>query len=423
MRLILGISRCSFRVRPKRRTAPRGVASRGRERVGPRQRRRDAAPPGEPEHGCYSGSAYERLAAANGVRVGSVPDPTARPRHRTRRATLDDVAQCAGVSYQTVSRVVNDHPSVAAATRSRVLEAIEKLGYRPNRAARSLVTRRSNTIGMVSFSTKYYGPGQMVVNLETALRHRGFSLTLTTLDGNSLAEMRRAIDELTARNLDGLVIITPVAGIDFAAVEPLCGDTPFVMIDALPDERAHSIVIDQLQGARLATQHLIGLGHRTVAEISGPLEWHDARFRHQGWLASLASAGLAPGPSVASDWTAAGGHAAARELLGLRQGFSALFVGNDQMALGAMSALRDAGLQVPEDVSVVGFDDVPEAAFFDPPLTTVRQDFQALGRQSVDYLTTLIDAPDTLPHQRVLHPQLIVRASTTKASAERPDRS
>ncbi len=351
-----------------------------------------------------------------------MPNPTARPSPKARRATLDDVAQCAGVSYQTVSRVVNEHPSVAAATRRRVLEVIDKLGYRPNRAARSLVTRRSNTIGMVSFSTKYYGPGQMVVNLETALRQRGFSLTLTTLDGPSLAEMRRAIDELTARNLDGLVIITPVAGIDFGAVAPLCGDTPFVMIDALPDERAHSVVIDQAQGAGLATEHLIGLGHRTVAEISGPLDWHDARFRHEGWLAALRGAGIGPGRSVASDWTAAGGYAAAGELLALREAFSALFVGNDQMALGAIRALRDADLRIPEDVSVVGFDDVPEAAFYDPPLTTVRQDFQALGRQSVDYLTTLIDAPDTPPHQRVLYAQLVVRASTTSAAAERPAR-
>ncbi len=334
-----------------------------------------------------------------------------------RKPTLVDVARDAQVSYQTVSRVINQHPSVADATRSRVQRAIERLGYQPNRAARSLVTRRSNTLGIVSFGSRYYGPTQMLVNIEAASRRRGYTLTFTSVDGHSLPEMRRVIGELTSQNLDGVVVIAPVEEVDPRMIDTLFGDTPFVMIDIVRSEGVHSVAIDQAHGARLATQHLIGLGHRQFCEISGPLRWHDAMLRHETWLATLRAGGIAPGPSVESDWTAAGGHAAAQWLLGSGAAFTALFVGNDQMALGAIRALRDAGLRVPQDVSVVGFDDVPEAAFFEPPLTTVRQDFVALGEETVDYLTTLIRSPNAAPQRRMLYPSFVVRSSTTEPPA------
>lgn len=349
------------------------------------------------------------MESANGP---AVPTP--------RKPTLDDVARCADVSHQTVSRVVNGHPSVAAGTRARVLAAIDELGYRPNRAARSLATRRSNTIGIVSFSAKYFGPAQLLVNIEAASRLRGYSLTFTTVDGNSVPEMSRAITEITSLDLDGIIMITPIDDLDLAAVSALCGDTPFVMVKGNPGERVHSVAIDQAHGANLASQHLIALGHQRIGEISGPLTWNDARLRHEGWLASVRAAGIVPGPSINSDWTAAGGFSAARALLAMGTRLSALFVGNDQMALGAMRALGDAGFRVPADVSVVGFDDVPEAAYFDPPLTTVRQDFRAIGQQSVDYLTTLIKAPHTPPHLRILYPHLVVRASTAPPPGVEP---
>ena len=336
----------------------------------------------------------------------------ARSRPIHRKATLTDVARRAGVSYQTVSRVINHHPNVASGTRARVQRAIEQLDYQPNRAARNLATRRSNTIGIVSFGAQYYGPTQMVVNIEAALKGRGFALTLTTVDNTGAAEMRRAIGELTSQNLDGIVMITPTADLDVDTVVRLCRGTPFVMLDLNPSEHVHSVAIDQQHGATLATKHLLDLGHARVCHISGPLQWHDARLRRDSWLATVLGAGAQPGPSVESDWTAAGGYAAAGEHLRTGVPFSALFVANDQMALGAIRALRDAGRRVPEDVSIVGFDDVPEAAFYDPPLTTVRQDFEALGQQSIDYLTTLIDSPETPPHQRVLYPRFVVRSST-----------
>jgi DNA-binding LacI/PurR family transcriptional regulator len=336
----------------------------------------------------------------------------------SRKPTLEDVARSAGVSYQTVSRVINQHPSVAEGTRARVLRAIAKLGYQPNRAARSLVTRRSNNIGIVSFGSRYYGPTQMLVHIEAASRARGFGLTFTSVDGHTSPEMRRAIGDLTGQNLDGIVVIAPIAEVDPAEIVQLCGATPFLMIDIVPSPGVHSVAIDQTHGARLATQHLIGLGHRRVCEISGPLRWHDARLRHETWLATLRAGGITPGPCVESDWTAAGGYAAAQRLLGSGAEFTALFGGNDQMALGAIRALRDAGLRVPEDVSVVGFDDVPEAAFYDPPLTTVHQDFVALGREAVDGLTKLIQSPTIEAQQRVLYPTFVVRASTARVAAE-----
>lgn len=334
---------------------------------------------------------------------------------KAKKATLNDVAALSGVSYQTVSRVINNHPSVAESTRKRVLKIIEELDYRPNRAARSLVTRRSQTIGIISYGVKYYGPTQMLMNIEAAVRHQGYGLALTTTDELSLPELGRAIKDLVSQNVDGIVIITPIADVDLTRVTKLCANTPFVMVDADPSAHIPSVAIDQRHGATLATRHLIDLGHRKICEISGPLNWYDAKLRHEGWLATLHQAGLAPGPSIEGDWTAAGGYTAMQQLLAKGHEFSAVFIGNDQMALGAIRALREVGICVPLDISIVGFDDVPEAAYFDPPLTTIRQDFQALGQQSVEYLLALITKPSTPLHQRVLYPNLIVRSSTAPA--------
>lgn len=334
---------------------------------------------------------------------------------KSKPITLNDVARRAGVSYQTVSRVINDHPNVAEVTRKRVLRAIRELGYRPNRAARSLVTRRSQTVGIISYGTRYYGPAQMLVNIEAALRAKGYGLTLATVEALSREALEQATRELLDHNVDGLVMITPLADIDMPGVVALCAGTPFVMIDVDPGERIPSVAIDQRLGARLAAEHLIALGHRAIAEISGPLSWNDARLRHEGHLAALSAAGLAPLASVQGDWSAASGYRAMQQLLTQAPELTAVVAGNDQMALGALRALREAGRAVPAQVSVIGFDDIPEAAYFAPPLSTIRQDFSALGQQSADYLLSLIAAPQTPAHQRLLAPELIVRHSTAAA--------
>jgi DNA-binding LacI/PurR family transcriptional regulator len=335
-------------------------------------------------------------------------------RNRSRQVTLNDVADDALVSYQTVSRVINGHPHVAAHTRERVLASVEKLNYRPNRMARGLVTQRSSTIGIISFGTVFYGPAQMVVNIDRSLKERGYSFTQTTIREMTFGNLQAAVHELQDRGVDGLVMITPILDIELGRVQECCADTPFVMVDVALGAQLPSIVIDQRHGGWLATEHLLELGHREIAEISGPLNWCDAKLRHEGWLAAMRGVGLEPGPSIESDWSAAGGYRAAYSLLDRGVPVSGLVVGNDQMALGATRALRECGLDVPDDVSVVGFDNIPESAFFDPPLTTVQQDFTALGRQSAEYLISLVEDPDTPLHQRVLYPELVVRQSSRR---------
>ncbi len=333
---------------------------------------------------------------------------------RRRRATLHDVAELAGVSHQTVSRVVNEHRSVSNATRQRVLRAIRDLDYAPNRVARSLATRSTRTAGIISYGTKHYGPAQMAANIEAALKAEGYGLVYATVQDLDVEVVRRQVAAFRAQLVDGLVLIAPVAADELASIGELIG-MPFVMIDAMLGDRVPSVVIHQAHGARLATEHLVGLGHRDIACITGPRGWSGSSQRHAGWLAALSEAGLRPGPTDEGDWTAASGHAAATRLLSGSRPFTAVVVGNDQMALGALRALRRAGRSVPGDVSVVGFDDIPEAAYFEPPLTTVRQDFEALGRQAVDLLMARIAAHDAPEHQRVLYPKLIVRASSGPA--------
>ncbi len=323
-----------------------------------------------------------------------------------------DVARKAGVSYQTVSRVINRHASVAPATRARVLEAIRELEYLPNGAARNLVTRRSRTVGIVSFGTTYYGPSQMLANIEASFRERAYGLTLATLTELGLAELRSAVRELRSRPVDGIVMIAPILRVDGDEIRRLCGTVPFVMVDIALGGGLPSVLIDQRYGGRLAAQHLLELGHREIAEITGPLDWSGAELRHQGTLAVLGEAGLAPAMSVAGDWSATSGYRAAGRLLEAGARFTALVASNDQMALGAMRALRERGLRIPQDISIVGFDDVPESAYFEPPLTTVRQDFASLGRESAAYLVDLIEQGAMPLNQRVLYPELISRCST-----------
>lgn len=336
------------------------------------------------------------------------------PLESAKQATMVDVARRAGVSYQTVSRVINEHPSVAPKTRERVLAAIAELDYHPNVAARNLVTRRSRTVGIVSYGTSYFGPGQMLTNIEASLRERAYGLMLSTLSELGSEQLRAATHELRSRSVDGIVMITPMLEIDVAAIPTLCGNVPFVLIDVALGVQAPSVVIDQRYGGVLATRHLLELGHRRIAVICGPRTWSAATLRNEGTLGVLRDAGLEPVMSVEGDWSARSGYAGACELLDADARFSALVVANDQMALGAMRALRERGVRVPEDVSVVGFDDLPEAAYFEPPLTTVHQDFVSLGRQSAAYLGDLLDDPTTPSMQRVITPELIARRSTSR---------
>lgn len=331
-----------------------------------------------------------------------------------RHVTLNDVAQLAGVSSQTVSRVVNNHPYVSEDTRRRVQNAIRQLGYRPNRAARSLVTQRSCMLGLIGFGLVHYGPAQMFNNIERTARSKGYGVSFSTIKAVSAEELNRAVEDIGERAVDGLVFILPEQGVEYDTLVDICSGIPFVQIDSALAAESPSVVIDQYLGSQLATQHLIDLGHTQLCEISGPLTWYGAQARHHSWLNTVKHAGLTPGRSVEGDWTSRGGYKAVQRLLAEQAEFTGLVVGNDQMALGAIRALRENGLLVPDDISVVGFDDVPEAAYYEPPLTTVQQNFAALGDQGVDYLISLIEHPDTPIHQRILYPQFIQRKSTRR---------
>lgn len=340
---------------------------------------------------------------------------SAKPPSPPKKTTLHDVAEHVGVSYQTVSRVVNDHPNVASATRAKVARAIDELGYVPNRAAKSLVTRRSHTVGIVSYGSTYYGPSQMVAKVEGALRAKGYDLLLATVEDLSLEALRRNLARLQARRVDGMVLVAPIKGAHLEAVERVA-DLPHVVVDVPLGSPLPSVVIDQRYGSRLATEHLIELGHEAICTVRGPLGWSGADFRHEGWTNALERAELPLGPSVEGDWSARSGHAATRRLLAENARFTALVAGNDQMALGAIAALREAGRSVPGDVSVVGFDDIPEAAYFAPPLTTVRQDFTELGNRAAAFLVERMTGESggggASARQRVLYPELVVRSST-----------
>lgn len=234
----------------------------------------------------------------------------------------------------------------------------------------------------------------------------GYHFIIATISDD---EFRSALKSAASRFIDGLILIPLVPVIeDYDEIAALTDGIPFVQIGAKLGADIPSVIYDQAQGARLATQHLIDNGHRKIAHITGPLLNYDAHSRHEGWLATLSDNSLMPGLSVVGDFTIEGGYQAMCALLDDPSRFTAVFVANDSMAIGANTALRERGLRVPGDISVVAFDDIPEAAHLVPSLTTVRQDFHLLGRMATEYVVSLIENPGTPVHQRMLQPKLII---------------
>ncbi|MGY1805113.1 LacI family DNA-binding transcriptional regulator [Blastococcus sp. SYSU D00922] len=335
-----------------------------------------------------------------------------------RALVMSDVAALAGVSHQTVSRVVNGHPNVAPHTRERVERAIAELGYRPNIAARALVTGSTRTIGLVTVKINQYGPAQTMLGLENAARAAGYSLSVSILDDATAAHMREAVDTFVAQRVDGIVALSTYddAAAALATLDP---PVPLVAVQVGGVEDRPAVGVDQETGARLATRHLLGLGHRTVHHVAGPADSQEARGRIAGWRAELEAAGApVPEEMLRGDWTPSSGYLAGKALAARIRGgedITAIFTANDQMALGLLAALHEGGLRIPEDVSVVGFDDLPEAPYFTPPLTTVRQDFAELGRRGVQLVLGRMKGEDL--HPDPVPPALLVRSSTGPAPA------
>lgn len=330
----------------------------------------------------------------------------------TRAPAMTDVARLAGVSHQTVSRVLNDHPNVREQTRLRVRAAIAELGYRPNNAARTLVTGRSQSIGVVAPNSTLYGPASLLAALELAAGAAGFSVSVRrvrTLDRPSIAT---AVEHHRDQRVSGIVAIAPTASASEALAE-VPADVPLVTVDGDPERETALVTVDQEAGAYAATRHLLDAGHQTVWHVSGPADWFDAAGRIRGWRRALEEAGAEVPPVSPADWSAAAGHHAGQMLARMPE-VTAVFAANDHLALGVLRAMTERGRTVPGDVSVIGFDDVPEAAYFSPPLTTVRQDFDAVAAQTLDLLLTRISAGETGPARRSLTPTLVERHSVAR---------
>jgi LacI family transcriptional regulator len=313
-----------------------------------------------------------------------------------RSAVIHDVARLAGVSHQTVSRVVNNHPNVRETTRERVQQAIRQLDYRPNALARGLVTRRSRTIGVISFDTRLFGPASTLLAIEHAARAAGYAVTITSLADLDATSVRSAVAALAGQSVDGAIVIAPREGAA-QGLRDLRPRLPLVAVEAGYGGETPVVSVDQFGGAQLATDHLLSLGHSTVWHVAGPADWLEARERVEGWRASLASVGAAAPPLLRGDWSPDAGYRAGLELAENRD-VTAVFAANDQMALGVMHAFYERGVRVPQDVSVVGFDNVPESAFLIPSLTTVHQDFDEVGRRGLQLLVELMTGDSDSVH-------------------------
>ncbi len=346
------------------------------------------------------------------------------PAAQGRPPGMHDVARRAGVSHQTVSRVLNDLPNVRRETRDRVIAAITELGYRRNHAARALVTRRSSMIGVITSGSTLWGPSSALIAVESAAREAGYYVSLAGLGSHDdlidKSMVASAFEHFIDQAVEGIIVIAPEAALAHAA-DPLVAKVPVVMVaaDTQPAPGLHITSVDQEGGARMAVRHLLDLGHRSIAHVTGPPLWFDAAARLRGWQGEIRLAGLRPTRPLPGDWTAASGYSAGQRMIGGRLP-TAVFAANDLMALGLIRALHEHDIAVPQQVSVVGFDDIPGSAHFIPGLTTVKQDFGALGRQCIDILLSALHGGSD--DHRPIAPQLIVRESTAAPPRRAPTR-
>jgi DNA-binding LacI/PurR family transcriptional regulator len=293
---------------------------------------------------------------------------------------MADVARVAGVSHQTVSRVINDVPGIRPETRSRVQSAIDQLGYRRNNAARMLASSRSGLLGVVAWGSGLFGPAHVVLGLEEAAAESDYRLTVLHVQEFTAKTLRHALDELLEQAVEALVVVVPHRAM-LRSVHDRDLAIPVIVAQGDLSGRPLTAAMDNVGGARAAVRHLLDLGHETVYHVAGPQDWMESIARQDGWRAELEARGR-PVPPLrwGGDWSARSGYEIGRSVAG-DSDVTAVFAANDQMALGLSRALHEHGRAVPGDVSVVGFDDIPESPYFTPPLTTVRQEFRALGRQ------------------------------------------
>jgi DNA-binding LacI/PurR family transcriptional regulator len=323
-----------------------------------------------------------------------------------------DVAKLSGVSHQTVSRVINDHKNVSEKTRTKVLKAMNELGYSPNLVARALVTGKTATIGVLSHDTTLFGPASTLHAVQSAAREKGYKTSIFSLKSEDRDSIISGIKELMNDGVDGIVIIAPqIRGTQ--EVSDVIGNFPAVLVENESTASLPSVNVDQMYGAYEITKHLINLGHKTIAHISGPKDWYESEKRLQGFKKALKEKKLDHSLVWEGDWSASSGYIVAKKIV-KNQKISAIFAGNDAMALGALKAISEAGLIVPENLSLVGFDDLPESQFFTPSLTTARQDFHEVGEQALGILLGLINKKKARMNVAI-KPEILIRESSAKA--------
>ena len=332
---------------------------------------------------------------------------------KRKRATIKDVAALAGVSRQTVSRVLNNQDYVAEETRARVLSAIETLGYRPNAVARSMVAGHTCTLGCISPNLTDYTFASIIEGAQTEARRQNYFVLTGSAPNES--DVEPLLEEMLRRRVDGLLVLNPRADGRYRCFLPLIEKgLAVVYVGNSPEyEPVSSVRCNDREGGFQAIGYLIDLGHTAIATLSGPQNEECALDRQEGYRQALSQAGLSYDPSlmISGDWSATSGYRATQRLLEAGCRFSAIFAQNDRMAIGAIRALREAGYRVPDDVSVIGFDDIPVASYFDPPLTTLHQLLGESGRQAARLLIETIQDPRHAPDHVLIPAHLVERAS------------
>ncbi len=344
-----------------------------------------------------------------------------------KRPTIKEVAKVAGVSTQTVSRVINERPDVAPETRERILITISELGYQPSALARSLIQQRSYTLGVVTAGLKHIGPARTLNGITSAAEEAGYSLLLKELPRYDAEDVIHIFQALLSRHVDGIIWAVPEVGENRNWVDKQALDLkiPIVYLTMEPKQNISTVSIDNYLGGRMAMSHLLEQGYRRIGHVSGPLDWWEARQRLAAWKDALTEAGLEVRDEhyVDGNWSSASGGLAIEKLLAQYPDMEAVFVANDQMALAVILEAYQRGMRIPEDLAIVGFDNMPESAFFYPPLTTIQQDQQVVGKVAVEETIYMIESGReavVLPEPKSvkLAPTLVVRQSSSRLTKE-----
>ena len=344
-------------------------------------------------------------------------------RQKTTRATIKEVASVARVSTQTVSRVINERPDVAPETRKRVQEVIKELSYRPSALARSLSSQRSYTLGVVTAGLRHIGPSRTLSGITAAAEEAGYSLLLKELPDYDTEDITPIFQAFLSRHVDGIIWAVPEVGENRNWVNnpPADIEIPLVYLTMETRDDLSVVSIDNYLGGRMAMEHLLEQGYQRIGHVSGPLDWWESRQRMAAWKDSLKEAGLDVRDQhcVEGNWSSASGVLAIEKLFDQYPDMDAVFVANDQMALGTMQFFGEKGIHIPSDIGVVGFDNIAESAFFSPALTTIQQDQQGVAKIAVSEIIKIIEADwqglePVHPKSIILPPTLIVRQSSLR---------